>query len=271
MAVRDTRTEPGKVVIPTERLVVFYLLNETRYPVISARFKAATALDTAHGAGLMVTLPSHASVEQPCCLLTLGADPQQCDVVLSAEGIKPVHCKVWIQLNSGTHVLLVNDRSATGTQYCVAEGGNRVSTKTVVSQIRAVKGLQALKVGPYYFTISYPKQDQESPGLERWTLNHEPIPVTKAMLDHQCKGLRRHFYTLDRIGRGGNGTVGKCIEKHCGLMVAVKQVSFLSAEHQYAVLEEVRFMRTLKHVSRPSTCNLSNLTTAASSCRYPLS
>lgn len=65
--------------------------------------------------GLRITLNPHAKVENPECLLVFGSDPKRCNVILGADGIDPVHCRVWAQLNSGPNVLVLDNHSAIGT------------------------------------------------------------------------------------------------------------------------------------------------------------
>lgn len=209
----------------------------------------------------MITLPPRASVDLPHCLLTFGSDLQQCDVVLHGEGIRPVHCKVWAQLNSGTRILVVDDKSGAGTRYWNADDINTNRVSKVANRARAVSNLRGIRIASYHFILRYPEKHEEVLELERWSHRHEPIPVTNAMLEYQLGAVQRQLEMVEVVGKGGNGTVRRCMEKRCGLMVAVKQVGFTNTEHQNAVSKEIMFMRSLKHVSHLSTFEISDLTT----------
>ena len=138
----------------------------------------------------------------------------------------------------------MDDKSAAGTQYWDAQANNKKTTETVVNKGRAVKNLWGLKVGPYCFIIRYPEKDEEVFELGRWSRDHEPIPVTNAMLGHQLGGVRKRFEVLEHVGEGGNGTVKRCMEKQCGLMIAVTQVNFVDEKHRRVIFRPIEFMKT---------------------------
>ncbi|KAK3170256.1 hypothetical protein OEA41_009643 [Lepraria neglecta] len=75
------------------------------------------------------------------------------------------------------------------------------------------------------------------------------------MLGHQLSGVCKRFKVLEYVGEGGNGTVKRCMEKQCGLMIAVTQVNFVDEKHKRVVFRETEFMKNLNHMSRPNTFN----------------
>ena len=244
-------------------LVLFRLANESNLPCLSSKF-----LMESHdipGPGRLkskkeafnITLNPHVPVDQPVRLLTFGTDPQQCNILLSAEYICPIHCTVWAQLNSGPHVFVITSHSAPAVQYWDV---NAVTTRTIETVVtgcwRATKNLLGLKIGPYSFSIHYPRDDAESRRLECWFREKEWVPVTKDMYDQQIGDRTPDWQMVGAVGEGANGQVIKKMEKHTGLVLAFKELQIKSAWQKQIAGQEIGLMSALKHVGPTITQGL---------------
>lgn len=239
----------------SEPIVAFYLTQETdlsvefrsEYQVVTIKIPSSSGRPVKKPA-LRVTFSHDQSVEDLVGLVGFGSDPR-CHVLLPADVVGSVHCKVYAQLNSGPRAWLVDDSSVQGTQVEDDETSHNELTKIVHGRRQAAQGLRAIKIGPYWFKIRAPVSNTEVQRREDWFRLHKPIPVTRAMLDRQLGGLKYDWLRMDRVGKGGNGVVYRYMEKRTGLYVAIKEEKLNHTGKELMVKKEVNYMETLRHVS----------------------
>ena len=112
-----------------------------------------------------------------------------------------------------------------------------------------------MKIGPYRFGIHWPQNNAESAELDNWFRDHEPVPVTKAMMERHIGHIKPELTPIETIGHGSYGTVMKCMEKRCGLLVAIKEQTFEELWLKQVVSQEISFMKHLSHVSNSHLCH----------------
>lgn len=196
---------------------------------------------------LRVTFPHDQRIEEPVGLVGIGSD-LRCHVLLPADVVSPVHCRVYAQLNSGPRVWIVDDSSVGGTQIQDDESsGNKVG-RTVHGRRQGAQGLKTIQIGLYSFQIRVPVSETEIRRREDWFSINQPIPVTREMLDRQLGGLDHDWHEMHQVGEGGNGKVYKYMERNTALFVAVKEEKARNKEHEALILKEINFMKTLRHV-----------------------
>ena len=248
----------------SEPIVAFYLTQETDLP---AKFQGEYRIETIEvlcSSGKLVAKPalrvtfSHdKSVEEPVGLLGFGSDPL-CHVLLPADVVGSVHCRVYAQLNSGPEVWLVDDSSTHGTRIQDEENSRNNLSTIVHGRRQAVQGLRSLAIGPYRFQVRSPIKIAEIRRREHWFKLNKPLPVTLSMLARQLDGLQWHWLRMERVGRGGNAEVYKYMERHTALFIAVKVEETRDKGHEALVLKEINLMKTLRHVS---CCDRSSIST----------
>ena len=195
---------------------------------------------------LEIRLYPWVSILEPLCLVVFGTDPEQCTIVLAdTEGISPVHCKLHLQLNTEGNVWLVEDCSGQNTAYCDDEGLISNTHQVVSSGRRASVGIHSIGIGPYVFCCQLPNSDAETAKLREFRRRNEPIPVTGEILDKQLNGVSPRFYHMQLLGSGGFGKVFKAMEKHTGLVIAIKQQT---VKDDKRVQREMGSMKELSHV-----------------------
>lgn len=264
------KKDGGTLQVPdraSEPVVAFYLTQETDLP---AKFKGkyqVVAIKVPDSSGrlvqkpaLRVTFSQDQSIKELVGLVGFGCD-HRCHVLLPAELVSPVHCKIYAQLNSGPRTWLVDDSSTQGTQVEDDETAADELVKTVHGRRQAAPGLRAIRIGPYTFQIRAPVIQTEIQRREDWFRINRPVPVTGSMLARQLDGRGYDWLRMDRIGRGGNGQVYKYMERRTALYVAVKEEELEDPGRQFRVKKEVKYMETLRHVS--STDRLTTFTNNA--------
>ena len=168
------------------------------------------------------------------------------DVLLGEDYGSPVHSRVFAQVNSGCNVWIIEDMSAVGTQVYDSNGaGLGLKPVNLLKNILAVQGRWKLRVGPYIFECHQPSDETEIQERDRWFRRHEAIPVTRQMMDDQLAGQMARWKTLKIIGEGASGNVTKVMERHTGLMVAIK-TQIVSEDRD--VRREINNMKALAHV-----------------------
>ncbi len=239
----------------SEPIVAFYLTQETDLPATFQGNYQVVTIKILNSAGkplrkpaLRVTFSHDQSIDELVGLVGFGRDPR-CNVLLPADFVSSVHCRIYAQLNSGPQAWLIDDTSTRGTQVDDDESLHDKLTKTVHGRRQAAQGLHAIKIGPYVFQILAPVSNTEVRRREEWFQLNKPIPVTRSMLNRQLGGLRYDWLRMDRVGRGGNGEVYKYMEKHTALCVAIKEEDLKNSGKQFMVKKEVDYMETLRHVS----------------------
>ena len=238
-----------------EPVVAFYLTQETNLP---ARFQGEHRIVTINGTdssgklkskpALRVTFSQDQSIKELVGLVVFGSDPR-CHVVLREDVASSVHCTVFAQLNSGPQVWLVDDSSTQGTAFMDDDVPRVARAKVVHGRRQAAKGLRAIGIGPYKFQIHAPVENTEVGRREDWFRLNKPVPVTRSMLDRQLGGHTHDWTKLNLIGEGGNGKVFRYMEKNTALLVAVKEQRPRTEPQTAAVMREINFMKTLRHVS----------------------
>lgn len=238
-----------------EPVVAFYLTQETNLP---ARFQGEHRVVTINGTdssgklkskpALRVTFSQDQSIKDLVGLVVFGSDPR-CHIVLPTDVASSVHCTIHAQLNSGPQVWLVDDSSAQGTAFTDDETPRVARVKVVRGRRQAAKGLHAIGIGPYKFIIHAPADKAEVRRREDWFRLNKPIPVTGSMLDRQLGGRAYDWTKMNLIGEGGNGKVFRYMEKNTALLVAIKEQEPRTETAKAAVMREINFMKTLRHVS----------------------
>lgn len=238
-----------------EPIVAFYLTQETdlpakfqgRYQVVRIKISGSLGKQVEKPA-LRVTFSHDQSIEELVGLVGFGSDPL-CHVLLPADVVSSVHCKVFAQLNSGPRVWLVDDSSTQGTQVKDDQTMRDKLIKIVHGRREAAPGLYGMHIGPYVFRIRAPVIDTEVRRREEWFRINKPIPVTRSMLDRQLDGVGYDWHRMNRIGEGGNGEVYRYMEKNTALFVAVKEEKLGEPANKVQVRREINYMETLRHVS----------------------
>ena len=238
----------------SEPIVAFYITQETDLPVKFQGGYQVVTIKILNSTGkpvekpaLRVTFSPDRSIEEPVGLVGFGSD-LRCHVLLPADVVCSVHCRVYAQLNSGPRVWLVDDSSTQGTVVEDDETSRDKIIKTVHGHRRAAEGLHVIRVGPYEFKIRHSLDYTEVRRREDWFRLHKPIPVTRSMLDRQLGGQKPGWLRMNRIGKGGNGEVYRYMEKCTALYMAVKEQA-LDTDTEPFVKKEVKYMETLRHVS----------------------
>ena len=208
-----------------------------------------------------ITCAQEVSLDEPVPVLSIGSDPNRCDLVLDRRHVDPVHCRVYAQLNSGFDVWIIEDDSAIGTLYRrlknekdreTSDDTEEHHTEELVRKDRkAVEGLRYLRIGPYEFHCRLSKDKEEIAERERWFCRHEPLPVTSRILITQLAGKRIDVQERKAIGEGGFGEVFQSMEMNTGLLVAVKKQKVGSDRGVKNIRREIRSMEDLHHVSFP--------------------
>lgn len=239
----------------SEPVVAFYLTQETD---LAAKFQGEHQIVTirvlnssgrpVEKPALRVTFSHDKSVEEPVGLLAFGSD-RRCHVLLPAEEINSVRCKVYAQLNSGPQVWLVDDISEKGTHIQYDDNSRNKPSNVVLRRRQAAQGECSLTIGPFKFKVRPPISDREIRRRDDWFKLNKPIPVTSSMLTRQARGIQWDWLRMEGVGKGGYGEVYKCMETNTALCIAVKEVEIESEECKKMVMKEINFMRTLRHVS----------------------
>ncbi len=240
----------------SEPIVAFYLIQETDFPAkFQGEYQVAT-IKTAGSTGkpvkkpaLRVTFSHNQPVEELVGLVGFGSDPR-CNVLLPADNVSSVHCRIYAQLNSGPRVWLVDDSSTQGTQVEDDETSRDNLVKTVHGRRQATQGLHSITIGPYVFQVRAPVRKKEVRRREDWFRLNKPIPVTLSMLNRQLGGPPRYdWLRMNRVARGGNGEVYRYMEKCTALYVAIKEEELGNPARKLKVEKEVNYMECLRHVS----------------------
>ena len=237
-------------------LVAFYLTQETPdLPGSSSQYTVVQYIPQEPGepvskSALRVTFPPDAALDSPVTLLTFGTNPEKCNVVLtSSHGVAPVHCKIYLQLNSGADVYLVESDGRYETQIRGGLSEIDVSNQMLSGGCRIVKRLYALKIGQYVFRFWNCINEDEKTRREQWFQAFEPVLVSQSMLEKQLRGEKAAYEQQNKLGQGGNGVVWRCMEKSSGLLVAMKQIAVSNGTNEDFARREIEFMKLLKHVS----------------------
>lgn len=245
-------------------IVAFYLTQETDLPATFQGEHQVVTIKIAGSLGrpvekpaLRVTFSDNQSIEELVGLVGFGSDPR-CHVLLPADVVCSVHCKIYAQLNSGPRAWLVDDSSAKGTRVKDEETIRNKVTKIVHNRRQAALGLCAISIGPYLFEIRAPVSSLEVRRREDWFRLNKPIPVTRSMLDRQLDGANYDWLRMNRVGRGGNGEVYRYMEKRTALYVAIKEEELKHAGTKIQIKKEIHYMETLRHV-----CSTDKLTISA--------
>ena len=238
-----------------EPVVAFYLIQETDLPIkFQGEFQVVTTqISCSSGRAvekpaLRVTFSHDQSIEEPVGLLGFGSD-LRCHVLLTADFVSPVHCRIYAQLNSGPQVCLVDDTSVQGTQVEDDDTSRDNLSKVVHGHRKAAPGLRRLTVGPYKFLIRPPMSNAEIRRRDEWFNLNKAIPVTLPMLARQLGGIQWNWLRMERVGEGGNAKVYKYMETNTALFIAMKEEEIRNQRHKAVVLKEINFMKTLRHVS----------------------
>ena len=238
-----------------EPVVACYLTQETDLPanfqgehqIVTIKVLSSSGSKVEKPA-LRVTFPHDQSIEEPAGLLGFGSDPR-CHVLLPADVVSPVHCKVYAQLNSGPQVWLVEDTSAQGTGVRDNDTLRASQSRIVRGSRQAAQGLRTLTLGPYIFQIRSPISNVEIRRRDDWFNLHQPIPVTSPMLARQLGGIPCNWLRREFVAEGGNAKVYKYMETNTALLIAVKEAEIRNNWHKAQVLKEINLMKTLRHVS----------------------
>lgn len=238
-----------------EPIVAFYIIQETDLPTIFQGGYQVVTVKISNSPGepvkkpaLRVTFSHDQSIEDLVGLVAFGSDPR-CHVLLPADVVCSVHCKIFAQLNSGPGVCVVDDSSTEGTPVKDDNISRNERTKIVHGRRQAAKGLHAIRVGPYLFNIRAPVDKTEVRRREDWFRFNKPIPVTRSMLDRQRGEFQYDWARMDRLGKGGCGEVYRYMENRTALYVAIKEEKLKRPGIELRVKKEVNYMEALHHVS----------------------
>ena len=239
----------------TEPVVAFYLAQETDLPARYQYEYQVVPMKVPNSLGLLVEKPAlrvtfshNQSVEEPVGLIGFGSDPR-CHVLLPSESASQVHCKIYAQLNSGSQCWLVEDTSEQGTRILDNDTPNDTLNKLVHGRRQAARGLRSLTIGPYKFRIILPLSRTEIRRSEKWFQLNKPVPVTSSMLTRQLCGRDPAWLRLKCVGEGGNAKVYRYMETNTALFIAIKEQEATEDWQKKAILKEINFMKTLRHVS----------------------
>ena len=207
---------------------------------------------------LRITCSQLVPIEKPKSLLVIGSD-RRCNLILDRAHADPIHCRILAQLNSGFDVWIIRDYSTSGTYYKrlkrqedphnSGEMEGLGDEEFVCKNSVAVQGLRYLRVGPYTFNCIPTADEAERAERDRWFRRHEPILVSTQMLEKQLKGKKASLIRGKKIGEGGFGQVYEYMEKHTGLVFAVKKLMSGNDREFENFFKEAQSMEKLKHVS----------------------
>ena len=249
------------------KLVLFNLIPEPLTVPASLPFPAAyldkNLVQGTDAAGnptlaLRITCSQLVPIEKPKTLLVVGSD-RRCNLILDRAHADPFHCRILAQLNSGFDVWIIRDHSTSGTYYKRLERQEDPHNNGEVERLGqeelvhkdsiAVQGLRYLRVGPYIFNCDPTKNEAEKAERDRWFCRHEPVLVSKQLLATQLKGKIASLIQGRKIGEGGFGQVSEYMEKHTGLLFAVKKLMSSNDREFNNFLREAQSMEKLEHVS----------------------
>lgn len=237
----------------SEPIVAFYLTQETDLPVRFQGEYQVVTIKIPNSSGkpvkkpaLRVTFSKDQSIHELVGLVGFGSDPR-CHVLLPANIVSSVHCRVFAQLNSGPRVWLVDDSSTQGTQVEDDETSRDKLVKIVHGRRQATQGLYVIKIGPYSFQVQAPVCNTEVRRREDWFRLNKPVPVTSSMLSRQLDGRESDWLRMDLVGKGGFGGVYRYMERYTALYVAIKEEELMRPEDRVKVKKEVDYMKTLRH------------------------
>ena len=247
----------------SDHIVLFYLTDETSYEggmfckAQNLKHCYVDALDEQGGqvryGAVKVVIPRDVSPKEPTLLLTFGSNPQ-CDIILEGPGVSTMHCKMYIQLNEGLEILVLEDASEFGTQF-LDTAHKPDETGTTVHKTRdVVDGLIVLQIGAFFFGRFMEIANQEAQSRNDWFRAHQRRLTTQKMLQRQLAGRPASWKDTRIIGNGTFGVVQKCNERNTGLSIAVKKqrVRLDDAHHNDAIRTEIEIMKkTTKHVRKP--------------------
>lgn len=247
----DTMTEP---------VVPFYLIHSNAGSLDCPPAKSDTLNRVSLDGALLnndadrrswrVTFDRSSTTQKPTRLVVFGSHPK-CTIVLSGPNISLVHCIIYAQLNSGHKMMVIEDRSESGTSF-FDNGSAQAGIQIRILQDRLyAEGLRTIDIGPYKFRIEDPVLEAEKLEFSRWFFEHEPQPVSEPMLRAQLMGKRPDFQDLGQVGEGGNGKIYRFVEKRTGLLFAVKkQPEYLNNNAQ----RESMWMKQLQSVRLVPNC-----------------
>ena len=237
-------------------LILFYLVNESALPCVSSQFlrEPYEALGSNRSAekksAFSITMDARAMVDQPPRLLTFGSDPKECNISLQSASIEAIHCVVWAQLNSGPNILVIANHSGQVIQYWDADSLKKTTVESIDPHShRAVKDLLGLRIGPYWFSVHYCREESQSRKLEQWFREQMWTPVTREIFNYQVGQQKPEWCRMGIAGEGANGEITKQMEMHTGLVLAFKQFSIKTAWQHRLAAQEIGFMKALRHVS----------------------
>ena len=272
MANLEFRSDVSMQDVDVPELVLFLLVPKPStmaiHLPISAPFLeqtpyASASVDGSQGStmALKITCAQDVTLDEPVPVLSIGSDPNRCDLLLDRRHTDPLHCRIYAQLNSGFDVWIIEDNSSTGTRYRRLKNEKdrdniddteELHTEELVRKDRkAVEGLRYLRIGLYEFHCRLSKDKKEIVERERWFRRHEPLPVTSRILITQLAGKRIDVQERKAIGEGGFGEVFKSMEMNTGLLVAVKKQKVGSDRGLKNIRREIRSIEDLHHVSFP--------------------
>lgn len=243
-----------KMVTMAEPVVSFYLIHTNAGRSDCPQAKSDTlnrvSLDgtslknDAESRSWRVTFDRSSTTQTLTCLVVFGSHPK-CTIVLNGSNISPVHCIIYAQLNSGHKMMVIEDRSESGTSFFDGSSARAGIQIRILQDRLYAEDLRTIDVGSYQFRIEIPVLEAEKMELGRWFFEHEPQPASEPMLRAQLKGKRPEFQDLGQVGQGGNGKIYRFVEKRTGLLFAVKkQPEYLNNNAQ----RESMWMKTLQSV-----------------------
>lgn len=207
-------------------------------------------------------LPVSSSLDKPICVSTIGSSGLDCNIILQHDEIKPIHCRILAQCNSGHDCWIVQNLSDTiikysddenfGEEFYAAYPGKALDYKSLSRGQIALHRLRGLVVGPFTINLRIPFNEQETQKRAFWFHHNLPCLVSEQMLRDQTDHRNltpTDFQEIRHICTGGYGRVSEVMEKRSGLKLAMKVQVVESREKQTQVDNEIRNLKKLQSVS----------------------
>lgn len=236
----------------TEPIVAFYIIHDTsrglECPPVKSYVHCKASIDWTpaptepNAPSWKNTFETSWTVQKPARLITFGND-SRCTMILGGADVSPLHCKIYAQLNSGPSMLVIEDCSVSGTLFIDDTTVREGIPKRLNQDRQSTESLRTIIIGGYKFRIVRPWLEAEKAKVRRWFVEHEPDPVTEAMLALQLRKKPAVYNGNGQIGQGGAGKVYRFVEKNTGLLFAVN----ILVECTNKLAErEVRWMEHMK-------------------------
>jgi len=146
-------------------------------------------------------------------------------------------------------MMVITDFSEAGTFFTDDDSVRQGKQIQVKQKHLCAEGLRTVNIGSYKFRIELPRLEAEKAEARRWFFEHEPEPVTEAMLRAQLGPNPTKIQETRQIGQGGDGKVYRIVEKNTGLLFALKKLPECAnklAEREVKLMKRVKDLQSVR-------------------------